>query len=110
LQSDRSLRFHPVDNDQLIAYSKVTDDGSNAIITIVNTDPYHTQAGWVDLQLDEFGIDGDQQYQVHDLLGGGRYIWQGGNNYVELNPFAMPGHVFRLRHRMRTEQDFDYFM
>jgi starch synthase (maltosyl-transferring) len=110
LQSDRSLRFHPVDNDQLIAYSKVTDDGSNAIITIVNTDPHHTQAGWVNLQLDEFGIDGDQQYQVHDLLGGGRYIWQGGNNYVELNPLAMPGHVFRLRHRMRTEQDFDYFM
>jgi starch synthase (maltosyl-transferring) len=110
LQSDRSLRFHPVDNDQLIAYSKVTDDGSNAIITIVNTDPHHTQAGWVNLQLDEFGIDGDQQYQVHDLLGGGRYIWQGGNNYVELNPLAMPGHVFRLRHRMRTEQDFDYFI
>ncbi|MEP7152140.1 MAG: alpha-1,4-glucan--maltose-1-phosphate maltosyltransferase, partial [Nitrospira sp.] len=27
LQSDDSLRFHPVDNDQLIAYSKQTPDG-----------------------------------------------------------------------------------
>lgn len=110
LQSDRTLRFHPIDNDQMIAYSKVSEDGSNVIVTIVNTDPYNRQSGWVDLQLDEFGIEGDQQYQMHDLLGGGRYLWQGGRNYVELDPFAMPAHIFRLRHRMRREQDFDYFV
>ncbi|HUG13408.1 MAG TPA: alpha-1,4-glucan--maltose-1-phosphate maltosyltransferase [Thermomicrobiales bacterium] len=110
LQSDRSLRFHPVDNDQLLAYSKVTEDGSNAIITIVNVDPHHRQSGWLNLQLDEFGIAGDQPFQVHDLLGGGRFLWQGGHNYVELDPVAMPAHIFRLRHRMKTEQDFDYFV
>lgn len=110
LHSDRSLRFHPIDNEQMIAYSKVSDDGSNSIITIVNLDPYNTQAGWVNLQLDALGIDGDQQYQVHDLLGGARYIWQGGYNYVELDPHAMPAHIFLLRHRARTEQDFDYFV
>jgi starch synthase (maltosyl-transferring) len=110
LQSDRSLHFHPVDNEHLIAYSKATDDKSNVILTVVNTDPHYTQSGWVNLQFDELGLEGDQPFQVHDLLGGGRYLWQGGHNFVQLNPHAMPGHIFRIRRRVNTERDFDYFM
>jgi starch synthase (maltosyl-transferring) len=110
LQSDRSLRFHPVDNEYLLAYSKATDDKSNVILTIVNTDPHYTQSGWVNLQFDELGLAGDQPFQVHDLLGGGRYLWQGGHNFVQLTPQAMPGHIFRIRRRVSTERDFDYFM
>ena len=52
LHSDSSLRFHPVDNEQIIAYSKMSDDLLNIIVTVVNLDPYHTQAGMVDLPLD----------------------------------------------------------
>jgi starch synthase (maltosyl-transferring) len=110
LQSNDHLQFHPVDNDQLIAYSKTTPDGSNIILTVVNLDPHHTQSGWVDLQIHDLGIEPDQQYQVHDLLGGGRYLWQGYRNFVQLNPSALPGHIFHVLRRMKTEQDFDYFM
>ena len=38
-----------------------------------------------------------------------RFLWQGGSNYVELNPHVLPAHIFRVRRRMRTEHDFDYF-
>jgi starch synthase (maltosyl-transferring) len=110
LQSDRNLRFHPVDNDRLLAYSKSTDDGSNIILTIVNTDPHHVQAGWVDFQIHELDIDPQHPYQVHDLIGGGRFHWHGWRNFVEIDPQAMPGHVFLVRRRVRTEHDFDYFM
>jgi starch synthase (maltosyl-transferring) len=110
LQSDGSLRFHPVDNNQLICYSKQTEDLSNIMLIVVNLDPHHTQSGWVELPLDalEFGREGP--YQVHDLLSDSRYLWHGSRNFVELSPHIVPAHIFRLRRRVRTEQDFEYYM
>jgi starch synthase (maltosyl-transferring) len=110
LQSDRSLRFHPVDNDAIICYSKQTEDIKNVILTVVNLDPHHSQSGWVELSTEELGLDPQQPYQMHDLLTNARYLWHGARNYVELNPASVPAQIFRVRHRLRREQDFDYFL
>ncbi len=110
LQGNERLRFHPISNEQMICYSKGTEDLSNTIVTVVNLDPYHTQAGLVELPLDQFGLDWQQPYQLHDLLGGARFLWQGGRNYVELNPQVVPAHVFRIRRRVRSERDFEYYL
>lgn len=110
LQSDQGLRFHPIDNEQLIAYSKATQDLSNVILTVVNLDPHHTQSGWVELPLEELQIDRHQPYEVHDLLTDARYGWNGPRNYIELNPQKLPCHIFSLRRRTRTERDFDYYL
>jgi starch synthase (maltosyl-transferring) len=110
LQSDWHLSFHRVDNEQLICYSKRTEDGANVILVAVNLDPHYTQSGWVELDLEELGLDSTQPYQVHDLLGDARYLWNGPHNYVELNPHVLPAHIFRLRRRVRREQNFEYYM
>ncbi len=110
LQSDWSLRFHPVDNDQLLCYSKSTEDRGNVILVVVNLDHHHPQSGWVDLPLAELGLEPDRSYQLHDLLSDARYLWYGSRNYVEINPQMVPAHIFRLRRRVRTERDFDYYM
>jgi starch synthase (maltosyl-transferring) len=110
LHSDWSLRFHPVDNDQLLCYSKQTPTLDNIIVVVVNVEPHHTHSGWVEIPLEEFGLDEQQPYQVHDLLSDARYLWQGRRNYVELNPQIVPAHIFRIRRRVRTEKDFDYYM
>jgi len=91
LQSDWSLRFHPLDNGQMLAYSKSA--GDNRILAVVNLDPRNIQSGWV-----EFGSPGEV-FDLHDLLSGGRYTWNGGRNYVELNPHTLPAHVFRVHRR-----------
>lgn len=110
LQSNERLRFHDIDNDHLIAYSKSTEDFSNLIVVVVNLDPFHTQSGWLQLPLEEFRLDVRQSFQVHDLLGNARFFWQGGRNYVELNPYVAPAHIFLVRRKVRTERDFDYYM
>lgn len=110
LQSDWSIQFHAVDNDQLICYSKSTADGSNLIIMVINLDPYHVQAGFVDLPLEKLGIELDRPYQANDLLTGARYIWSGRRNYVELRPESVPGHILQIRRRLRVENDFEYFL
>jgi starch synthase (maltosyl-transferring) len=110
LQQDRDLQFFPVDNEQLICFCKQSDDRSNAVLVVANLDPHHVQSGFVDLPLAALGLDTRCAYQVHDLLSEARYLWQGGRNYVELNPQVMPAHIFRIRRKVRTERDFDYYM
>jgi starch synthase (maltosyl-transferring) len=96
LQRNRNLRFHYTDNPMLICYSKTTDDLSNAIVAIVNLDPFQRQTGWVHLDLAALGLTADRAFQVHDLLGEGRYMWQGSRNYVELTPESLPAHILRI--------------
>jgi len=109
LQSDRNLRFHETDNPSMICYSKATDDFANVIFVVVNLDCFHTQAGWVRLDLASLGLDATHAFQVYDLLADGRYLWQGSQNYVELVPESLPAHILCVRRRVRTERDFDYY-
>jgi starch synthase (maltosyl-transferring) len=108
LQSDRSLRFHTADNEQILCYSKMA--GDNVIVVAVNLDPNYAQAAWVELDLPALGLEGDQPFQVHDLLTGARYLWHGSRNFVRLDPHQVPAHIFRVRRRVRSERDFDYFL
>ena len=110
LQNTRNLKFCDIDNDMMIAYGKATDALSNITIIVVNLDPYHTQSGWLNLPLEELGIDPGQPYLLHDLLSNDKYIWQGSRNYLELDPRVMPAHILKVHRRLRREQDFDYFM
>jgi starch synthase (maltosyl-transferring) len=110
LQSDSGLHFCKIDNDQLIAYLKTDPGTSNVILTVVNLDPHQPQSGWVDLDVSSLKFEPDQPYQVHDLLSDQRYIWRGRYNYVLLDPQRAPAHVFRLRRRIRSEHDFDYYL
>nr|BFD93338.1 alpha-1,4-glucan--maltose-1-phosphate maltosyltransferase [Kitasatospora sp. Xyl93] len=92
LQQLRDLRFHPTDNDQVLAYSKTatTPEGlTDQVITVVNLDPHHVQEATVTL-------DGDGPYAVHDELTGAVYTW-GRRNYVRLDPSAEPAHLLTVR-------------
>ena len=94
----------------MIAFSKASDDLSSIIMTVVNLDPHHTQSGWVDLPLDRLGLDPAVPFQGHDLLSGARYLWHGERVYFQLNPAEVPAHIIRIRRKVRTERDFDYFL
>ncbi len=108
LQQNLTLRFHETSNDDILCYSKSA--GSDVVLTIVNVDPHNTQAGYVDLDLAALNLDANQPFQVHELLSGARYTWHGARNYVQLNPHVVPAHIFRIRRKVRSEKDFEYFL
>jgi starch synthase (maltosyl-transferring) len=110
LHRNTNLQFHHIENDQLIAYSKHTDDFSNIILVVANLDNHHTHSGWVHFPTEQFGIPSDSSFQVTDLIATTRYLWQGDHNYVEINPGVFPAHIFSIRRKISTEHDFDYFM
>jgi starch synthase (maltosyl-transferring) len=92
-----NLRFHPVENEALLFYSKMTPGRDSIILIVVNLDPLHTQSGWVEAPIEEFGEIGSDSYQVHDLLTDERYVWHGRRNYVALHPGVQPAHILRVR-------------
>ena len=113
LQQDWNLRLHPVDNDLLLCYSKagLTADGQDDLLVMVaNLDPHHVQSGWIELPLETFAMTAGDSFQAHDLLSGARFLWQGARQFVRLDPQSAPIHILRLRRRLRSERDFDYFL
>ncbi len=106
LQDNLSLIFHPIENEELIAYSKSTPDKKNVILVVVNLNPHHTHSGMTNLSVSELGIDENENYSVHDLLSDEKYIWHGKKNYVELNPNKSPAHIFQIIPIVKNENNF----
>ncbi len=107
LRQDWNLAFLPSDNNQVLCYAKFTTDRSDIVVMTVNIDPHFRHGANVELDLDLFGFDAAESYVAEDLLGGGRYIWEGPRNYVELDPGT--AHIFVMRQHPRTERDFENF-
>ncbi|MEU1619897.1 alpha-1,4-glucan--maltose-1-phosphate maltosyltransferase [Streptomyces sp. NPDC005722] len=96
LQQLRDLRFHPVNNDAVLAYSKRSGDGSDVVLVVVNLDPHHTQEATVSLNMPELGLAWHESIPVRDELTGETYHW-GRDNYVRLEPGRAPAHILTLR-------------
>lgn len=107
LHRNDTLHFHPTDNDNIICYSKTSSDGENVILVVASVDPYTAQSGHV--VVDSIGQLGDS-FQVHDLLTEQRFMWKRGANFIQINPHVVPAHVFRIRRRVRSEHDFEYYL
>ncbi|HVW69815.1 MAG TPA: alpha-1,4-glucan--maltose-1-phosphate maltosyltransferase [Steroidobacteraceae bacterium] len=132
LQTDHNLAFHHVDNDMLIAYSKTSGGwpmglpggpigsqgrpmgcagtGTDSVLVVANLDPHYAQSGWVTIDLRSLGLPAETTFQMDDLLSGARFLWRGPRNFISLDPQHAPAHIFRVRRRVRTERDFDYFL
>ena len=94
LHMNDSLHFHPVDNPNILCYSK--SSGANTILVAINLDPAQEQAGWIDLDLKQLAIPHNVNFEIEDLLTGIHYNWHDRSNYVALRPDVMPAHIFRL--------------
>ena len=97
LHDNRSLRFHEIANDGLLAYSKATPDRSSVILVFVNLDQRNAQSGWTDLDLEELGVQDGRPFEVEELLTGETYRWTSRVNFVSLDPAEAPAHVFRVQ-------------
>ena len=96
LQQFTNIRFLPIDNDQLIAYVKWTDDGSNRVIVVVNLDPRGPHEATIRVPPEAVAMPARTTYWVRDLLTGARYEW-GEYNYVRLDALSgEPGHILRV--------------
>ncbi len=91
----RNIVFHQVDNDAIIAFSKRHDD--DVVLVVANLDPTTVREATVHLDMPSLGLDWGDTFHVEDAVSGETYTWHGPANYVRLDPFAEPAHVFTVR-------------
>ncbi|MGZ3478507.1 MAG: alpha-1,4-glucan--maltose-1-phosphate maltosyltransferase, partial [Polyangiales bacterium] len=110
LQAMRNVKVHAAANDSIFAFSKRTDDGESTILVVVNLDGVHKHSAFLDLDLAALGLGENDTFQVHDLLGDGRWTWSGKRGYVEIDPHLMPAQIFHVQRFLRSEAGFEYFL
>ena len=89
----RTLTFHDVDSPDVLCWSKSL--GDDVVLVVLNLDPHGAREAMVHLDLPALGLAWDDTVQVHDAVTGARYEW-GAHNYVRLDPFTEPAHLFSL--------------
>jgi len=91
----RNLRFHHVDQPELICFSKRSQRDEDTVLVVVNLDPHTSREATVWLDMPALGMDYGSQFVVTDELSGHSYQW-GRANYVRLDPAMTPAHIFTI--------------
>ena len=86
--------FHQVDSGEVMAWSRRT--GDDVVLVVLTLDPHGAREATVHLDLPAMGFAWGDRLQVHDEVTGADYDW-GADNYVRLDPFQEPAHVFTVR-------------
>jgi starch synthase (maltosyl-transferring) len=94
----RNLRFHTVDQPELMCFSKRVGSiperpGTDTVLVVVNLDPHQTREATVWIDMPALGVD--TEFTVTDELTGESYQW-GNANYVRLDPATRPAHIFTV--------------
>jgi len=97
LQSTWNTQFCAIENNQIVAYIKATDDLSNIILVVVNLDPNNGQNGFIQLPKERLRLTDKINVKLHDLITDEHYTWTQEWNFVDLNPNKMPFHLFKLQ-------------
>ncbi|APU13571.1 alpha-1,4-glucan:maltose-1-phosphate maltosyltransferase [Actinoalloteichus fjordicus] len=102
LGSLRTLHFHEVDNDDLIAFSKRDPASGDTVIVVVNLDPTAAQKGTVRLDLAALGLAAgaaeETRFTCHDEVSGEVFDW-GTTNFVTLDPPRGVAHILSVGDR-----------
>jgi len=97
----RNLEIQSTDDSAIMAFSKHlaaehTGTGkSDTILVVVNVDPHAVRETTVHLDLAKLGLPLGSSFQVQDLLSGEKYTWATAN-YVRLDAFTQPAHIFKI--------------
>ncbi|MCU1678872.1 MAG: alpha amylase catalytic sub domain protein [Frankiales bacterium] len=97
----RNVHFHDSGSPDMICFSKrlagAGPSGSDdTILVVANLDPHGVRETTVRLDLPALGFGWADRFAAHDLVTQTTYDW-GDANYVRLDPFTEPVHIFVVR-------------
>ncbi|WP_304111414.1 alpha-1,4-glucan--maltose-1-phosphate maltosyltransferase [Mycolicibacterium bacteremicum] len=95
LEQLRTIHFHHVDNDALLAYSKFDPLTGDCVLVVVTLNPFGPEDGTVWLDMGALGMEPYDQFWVRDEITGEEYHW-GQSNYVRLEPSRAVAHVLNM--------------
>jgi starch synthase (maltosyl-transferring) len=96
LQQLRTLHFHHVDNDAILAYSKVDPATGDTVLVVLSLDPFNGAEATVWLDMPELGMRWHDRFTAHDEVTGESWDW-GQANYVRLEPWNAVAHIISVQ-------------
>ena len=91
----RTIRFHGVDNDALLAYSKFDPVTGDTALVVVTLNPFGPEQGTLWLDMGALGMAPYDRFWVRDEITGEEYQW-GQSNFVRLEPAHAVAHILNM--------------
>jgi starch synthase (maltosyl-transferring) len=92
-----TLRFHDANHGEVLFYSKITPDRSDAVLVAVTLDPHHSARVEIVFPLAELGLPPDAEFETTDGLTGETRRWTGARHWIVLDPESVPALILHFR-------------
>lgn len=91
----RTITFHHIDNEALLAYSKFDPTTGDTVLVVVTLNAFGAEEGILWLDMDALGMHPYDRFWVRDEITGEEYQW-GQSNYVRLEPSRAVAHILNM--------------
>jgi starch synthase (maltosyl-transferring) len=91
----RTITFHPIDNEALLAYSKFDPVTGDTVLVIVTLNAFAPEEATIWLDMGALGMEWYDRFWVRDEITGEEYQW-GQANYVRIDPTKAIAHVLNM--------------
>jgi starch synthase (maltosyl-transferring) len=95
LRQLRTIKFHHIDNDALLAYSKFDPVTGDTVLVVVTLNPFGPEEATVWLDMAALGMEWYDRFWVRDEITGEEYQW-GQSNYVRIDPARAVAHILNM--------------
>ncbi|MCV7224367.1 alpha-1,4-glucan--maltose-1-phosphate maltosyltransferase [Mycolicibacterium elephantis] len=91
----RTIKFHHLDNDALLSYSKFDPVTGDQVLVVVTLNPFGAEEATLWLDMAALGMEPHDRFWVRDEITGEEYQW-GHANYVRIDPGKAVAHVLNM--------------
>jgi len=95
LRQLRTIKFHHIDNDAILAYSKFDPVTGDTVLVVVTLNAFGPEEATLWLDMGALGMEPYDRFWVRDEITGEEYQW-GQSNYVRLEPIKAVAHVLNM--------------
>jgi starch synthase (maltosyl-transferring) len=91
----RTIKFHHIDNDALLAYSKFDPVTGDCVLVVVTLNAFGPEESTLWLDMEALGMEAHDRFWVRDEITGDEYQW-GQANYVRIDPARSIAHILNM--------------
>ncbi|CAN5805098.1 alpha-1,4-glucan--maltose-1-phosphate maltosyltransferase [soil metagenome] len=95
LKQLRTIKFHHLDNDALLAYSKFDPVTGDTVLVVITLNPYSPEESTLWLDMAALGMEPYERFWVRDEITGEEYQW-GQANYIRIDPARAVAHIVNM--------------
>ena len=95
LRQMRTIKYHSIDNDALLAYSKFDPVTGDTVLVVTTLNAFGPEQGTLWLDMDALGMEDYDRFWVRDEITGEEYQW-GQANYIRIDPAKAVAHVLNM--------------